>query len=190
MAFMDELKESMRRNKDIAAVFRIAMPGSSELLLVTNKDDKKKKDRITKTVLAILKKYPIVIKLDATDLNTLKNDPAACEKIIRKAELISGEMPDITIKQLNLKPFVIISYALTNLSQKQKMQLKRGLYGKKTTKKYKGKVYESSKDGALKQAKGRKLGKGSIMIPQAAADTIIQVLRSNSVAFEITDIWL
>ena len=83
--------------------------------------------------------------------------------------------------QIELKPFIIVSYDLKNLAPVKKIEVSHKLYGHAQVKK--GKRYEFG--GIVKSMQGMKLGRGAIFLPQNCKEDIIRFLESYSIKYQI-----
>jgi hypothetical protein len=81
-------------------------------------------------------------------------------------------------------------FSLENLSVKNKMKVKRILYGHKTRKVVKGKVYENIKKGIVEELHGLRIGPGTVMIHQKDIPIFENELEKLKLSFKIVDIWL
>jgi len=79
-----------------------------------------------------------------------------------------------------LKPFIIFSYDLKNLSPVKKIAVSHKLYGHAQTKKGKRYVFE----GIIKSMKGYHLGRGAVMVPASCKDDLIRFLESYSIKYQ------
>ncbi len=70
------------------------------------------------------------------------------------------------------------------------MQVKRALYGYRTRKMVKGKVYENEKRGLIKELQGTQVGSGVLLVPHRNAQILEQRLREMKIAYRRVDIWL
>ncbi len=104
--------------------------------------------------------------------------------------MLHGTLPNISIQQLELEPYEIIKYDLSRLSQSDKMKIKRLLYGIKTKKKYKGKIYESKQKGIVEDFGGLRIGIASILIPEKLSWEVENMLRQYDISIRKILIWL
>jgi len=82
---------------------------------------------------------------------------------------------------LKQKPYIIYTFQLNNLTQKNKTKFNRQLYEQKSGKyQYKG---------LLKTAGGEKLSDGCIIIPQSKKALIEKLLRTSQITFNFLNVW-
>jgi len=99
-----------------------------------------------------------------------------------KPELILG-------KKKFLKPAALISYTYGKIPQKDKMFVKRQLYGYKVKKKHKNKEYISKREGIIKEY-GKKMGRATFIIEAKKTDEILKLLDEKGVKYSLTKIWI
>ena len=92
-------------------------------------------------------------------------------------------------KETYLKPALIISYRFPDIPQKDKMFIKRRLYGYKVSTVHKGKEYTSKKDGLVNHY-GKKIGKAVFLIDAEKSDEIIKLFDSKNAIYGITKVWI
>ena len=148
------------------------------------------KNNISNKILDIEKKHDKNINLVFTDSSFKGLDRQFVETILREGITIYGKTPDASIQQLELEPYEIIKFDLSNLDQSKKMKIKRLLYGTKTKKKYKGKIYTSEQKGMVEELGGLRIGIASILIPEKKSWELENILRENGVSLRKITIWL
>ena len=89
------------------------------------------------------------------------------------------------MKKPNLKHFVLISYALKDLNQKEKVKFLRELVGYREKKK--GKLYEHA--GILANVKEQKLGSNVILISIDELESIQNFFSRSNVKVQIKEVW-
>ena len=70
------------------------------------------------------------------------------------------------------------------------MKVKKALYGHKTVKKYKNKVYKSEVIGLIEQFGGRRTGIASVLIPAKRTKEFLHALKSFGAEYEVLDVWI
>ena len=148
------------------------------------------KDSISNTLLDLEKKYNKNINIVFTDSSFKDLDRQFIETILREGITIYGKTPDASIQQLELEPYEIIRFDLSNLDQSKKMKMKRLLYGVKTKKEYKGKTYTNEQKGLVEQLGGLRVGIASVLIPEKKSWELEEVLRKHQVSLRKITIWL
>ena len=148
------------------------------------------KEDVSNQVLNIEKKHDRNINAIFTDKTFKSLDRQFIETILREGIVIYGKMPEISVQRLELEPYEIIRFDLSNLSQSEKMRVKKLLYGIKTKKEYKGKIYESEQKGLVEKFEGLRIGIASILIPEKMSWKAEEVLREYGVNMRKITIWL
>ena len=97
-------------------------------------------------------------------------------------ELILGQ------KQI-LKPAAFISYTFVDIPPKDKMFIKRKLYGYQVKSVHKGKRYLSEGKGIV-QEHGKKMGRATFLIDTAYVDAITTLFQEKKVKNKISKIWV
>jgi len=92
-------------------------------------------------------------------------------------------------KETYMKPALVVSYRFPSIPQKDKMFIKRRLYGYMVRKIYKGKEYISKKEGLVNQY-GKKIGKAVFLIDAKKSDEITKLFDSKNVMYSVTKIWI
>jgi predicted nucleotidyltransferase len=193
---LDELKTISKSNSDIQSTVlfgsyaRKQNHSQSDIdicMIITNE---KSKNKISNQILGLEKKYNKNINILITTPTFKDLDRQLVETILREGIVLYGTLPDISIKQLELEPYVIIKYDLSRLSQSEKMKIKRLLYGIKTKKKYKGKIYESKQKGIVEDFGGLRIGIASILIPEKLSWEVEDKLRQYDISLRKITIWL
>lgn len=108
-------------------------------------------------------------------------DPDFLDNVSREGTIIYGKPIILTTENLQLKPYVIYTYSVANVPQIRKTMLQRALKGYKITRKIKGKLYKSEKNGLLQILKAKKLGKGVIMVPQKNSKEIEKLFTQHDI---------
>ena len=148
------------------------------------------RSNISNKMLDFEEKYDKNINLVFTEPSFKTLDRQFIEIILREGITIYGKKPDASIQQLELEPYEIIKFDLSNLDHSRKMKIKRLLYGIKTKKKYKGKIYTSEQKGLVEELSGLRIGIASILIPEKMSWGLENILRENGVSLRKITIWL
>lgn len=88
-----------------------------------------------------------------------------------------------------LKPMALISYQFGEIASKNKMYVKRRLYGYRVQKTIKGKEYVSEGKGIVTEH-GRKIGRATFIINARKSNEIIKLFEEKGVKYSISKIWL
>ena len=109
---------------------------------------------------------------------------------MKKGILLYAKSPSITIQGLKLEHYTLIVFSLENLNAKEKVKVKRLLYGHKTKKIVKEKLYESEEPGLVRKLGGLRTGAGAVTVPKENLSTLEEELEKRRVKFKEIDIWL
>lgn len=102
----------------------------------------------------------------AFTVNRLRDlDAGLLENLCKEGLLVWGKPLVTDTKRLGLKPFVILSYDISRLPSSEKVRIHRMFHGYRTVRRYKEKEYVSEKEGLIKSAGGRIIGRGVVMFP-------------------------
>jgi hypothetical protein len=110
------------------------------------------------------------------------------ESIARDGIVLKGEPLDPTLSALNLQAQYLVTLYLDHLPQEEKMRLSRELYGYTSARRYKKKRYESRTGGFLDSVGGRRLARGTFLVPARAwpdLDSLIRKHRAKRWAFTV-----
>lgn len=112
-----------------------------------------------------------------------KTDTGLLQNIFQEGRLLylkePAEIPTATI--LQQKPYLIYTFQITNLDQKQKAKFNTELYGRT-----KGKYQYT---GLLQELGGQKLSAGCITIPVNQKQQIEKYFQKNKIKYQQTKIW-
>ena len=112
-----------------------------------------------------------------------KTDTGLLQNIFQEGKILYLREPSdipsaILLKQ---KPYLIYSFQINSLSQKDKVRFNRQLYDQKR----KGYKYK----GLLQETGGQKLSPGCIMVPHAQKEKIEKFFKKLKVTFEQLKVW-
>ena len=126
--------------------------------------------------------------VERSELETL--DPQFLESVIRDGIVLKGRPLELSLRQLRLEPYQLVTLKLDGLSQSEKVRLSRDLYGYSSERKYKRKRYRSRKRGLVEDVGGRKLGRGTFLIPSRAWPDLEALLRNRRGKRWAFTVWL
>lgn len=111
--------------------------------------------------------------------------------ILAQGHLILGNnnYKELFLSKLKLMPFQVIEFNLKHLSKSEKMKFTRMLYGYETTVQYSQKRYKYKHYGILDKVQGRRLGAGSILIPEGHLSIIETKFTRWNVPYSNFRIW-
>lgn len=193
---LEEIKTISKSNSNIQATVLFGSYAREQAHVQSDIDiciivkNEKLQNQISNQILRLEKKYDKNINILITTPALKDLDRQLVETILREGIVLYGTLPYISIQQLELEPYEIIKYDLSRLSQSDKMKIKRLLYGTKTKKKYKGKIYESKQKGIVEDFGGLRIGIASILIPEKLSWEVENMLRQYDLSIRKILIWL
>ena len=152
-------------------------------------DSKADRKRISESVLHMEKKHDKNIQLIITK-NFERLDDYFIKQILTEGILIFGRTPLFSLKNIKSEENVIVKYSLINLSQSEKMKIRKALYGHSTKKVQRGKTYRSSSEGLIKHYGGMYLGRGAFMLPVKKSGNICSMLDDYGIKYQKIEILL
>jgi len=193
---IDEIKEISKNYSELETVIvfgsvaRDQAGKESDLDVCILLKNENIKSNISNKILDLEKKYDKNINLVFANPLFENLDRQFIETLLREGITVFGKTPDASIKQLELEPYEIIKFNLSSLNHSEKMKIKRLLYGIKTKKKYKGKIYTNEQKGLVEELGGLRIGIASILIPEKKSWELENILRENNVSLRKITIWL
>jgi len=124
--------------------------------------------------------------VESENLGTL--DRQFVKSVTLEGKTLKGPPLDPTVGTLDLRPHYLVTLFLSHLAQKTKVQLSRELYGYRSTRRYKRATYVSAQRGLLDRAGGRKLGRGTVLVPAKAwphLEALVRKYRARRWAFTV-----
>lgn len=115
-------------------------------------------------------------------------DPPFLESVARDGIALKGRALDPTVRQLRVEPYQLVTLRLEGLPQAEKVALSRDLYGYESVRRYKRRTYRSRREGFVDEVGGRKLGRGTFLIPARAwprLEALLQKRRAKRWAFTV-----
>ena len=203
--FMDVVFEFVKQVSNISKIYAIFLFGSVAkgeadgrsdvdflIVLDTKQDPNRLNERneVSKIALDLEKKFNKNIQLVFSNIKFEGLDGHFVEETLREGIILYGRAPIITEEKLGFLPYIIIYYRLTNLNKSDKMKVKRALYGYKTKRRYKGKLYTSEMNGLVRKLDGKRTGIASILLPYRNSKTVLDTLENFGVKINKTIVWL
>jgi len=148
------------------------------------------RSKVSNIALDLEKKFDKNIQLVFSNINFDKLDGQFIEDVLRGGIILFGRAPIIIDKKLGFSSYVLIHYELTDLSRSDKMKVKRALYGYKTKRRHKGKVYTSQMEGLVKELNGKRTGIASILIPYRKSQPVLETLEKFGAKINKEMVWL
>ena len=146
-----------------------------DLLIVSPRDSH---EELALELYRIGARYDVTVSpylVEPTELESL--DPQFLESVLRDGVVLKGKPLEPSLRALQLEPYQLVTLQLGRLSQREKVGLSRDLYGYRSERKYKRKTYRSRKKGFLDRVGGRKLGRGTFLIPSRVWPELEALLR-------------
>ncbi|MCQ9206679.1 MAG: nucleotidyltransferase domain-containing protein [Omnitrophica bacterium] len=112
------------------------------------------------------------------------------QKVFSEGLILYAKKLSLKLNNISMKPYVFISYDLRKLDHSEKMKLRNILFGYKTRKKHKKKIYTATKPGLVKKLGGRKIGIGTFMLPKENLSQLEKVLNSFNILYKTIDTWI
>ena len=153
-----------------------------DLLVLTTKKETEKE--IEDKVIALESEIGRNIQPTIRTIGELqKTDTGLLQNIFQEGKVLylkePAELPTATL--LQQKPYIIYSFQIISLTQRDKVRFNRGLYAQKIRSyKYKG---------LLQEMGGQKLSAGCVMIPLANKEPVEKFFKKFKVKFEEMRVW-
>lgn len=195
-AILKRLKEKLEGNVEAALVFGSVARGEADnrsdvdLFVILKDTEPGGSAGVASLVSEVEKEFNRPVQTIISDKKFSKLEPQFLETILREHILIAGKVPEITISALQLEPYSIIKYDLSNLSHPEKKQVTGLLYGRKTEKRYKEKLYINTKRGIVNETNSLRIGIASILVPDKESKKIIDLLRIHGAKVRVINAWL
>jgi predicted nucleotidyltransferase len=159
-----------------------------DLLVVAPRDVH---DEVAQDLFRIGAKYDVTVSpylVERAELDTL--DPQFLESVTRDGVALKGRPLDPSVRQLRVEPYQLVTLQLERLPHGEKVALSRDLYGYESTRKYRHKTYRSRKEGLIERVGGRKLGRGTFLIPTRAWPELEALLRKRGAQRWAFTVWV
>lgn len=92
-------------------------------------------------------------------------------------------------KKDNLKPAAFVSYVFGEIPAKDKMYVKRKLYGYQVKSTHQGKEYLNEGKGII-QEHGKKMGRATFLINSDHLDDVLDLFHDKKVKYKLTKVWV
>ncbi len=159
-----------------------------DLLIIAPRDSH---EELARDLYRIGARYDVTVSpylVERTELESL--DPQFLESIVRDGVVLKGKPLEPSLRVLQLEPYQLVTLQLDRLNQREKVRLSRDLYGYSSERKYKRKRYRSRKKGFLERVGGRKLGRGTFLIPSRVWPELEAILRKRGGKRWAFTVWL
>ena len=109
---------------------------------------------------------------------------------VTKDGIVLYAPPELILGQKKyLKPAAFISYTFGDIPAKDKMFVKRKLYGYKVKSVHKGKEYLNEGKGMV-QEHGKKMGRATFLIDKEHVDDIVNLFKKYKVQYKLSKVWV
>ena len=115
---------------------------------------------------------PLVLRVDEID----RLDRQFLDSVSREGVPLAGPPLAVSLQDLHLRPIRVVSFDVSHLPPSDKMRLYRLLDGYATVKRRGRKRYERKVDGFLREVGGRRVGRGAVVVPEAALPRLEEIL--------------
>ena len=115
---------------------------------------------------------PVVVPAD--DIHRL--DRQFLDSVLREGVPLKGPLPTVSLQELQLRPIRVVSFDVSHLPPSDKMRLYRLLDGYSTVKRRGRKRYERKVAGFLREVGGWRIGRGAVVVPEAALPRLEEIL--------------
>jgi len=203
--FKDLIFEFVKRASDVDTLHSVVLFGSvakgeadarsdADILVVFDSLKSvsriKERSKISQISLDLEKEFNKNIQIVFTNKKFEKLDRQFVETVFREGIVLYGKIPQVDVKKLKLEPYSLVYFSLKKLSKADKMRVKKALYGHRTAKKYKNKVYKSETVGLIEQFGGMRTGIASVLVPAKKTKEFVGVLKRFGAEYEVLDIWV
>jgi predicted nucleotidyltransferase len=119
-----------------------------------------------------------------TEKELAETDTGLLQNLFLEGKILFLREPlDVDVsKLLNLRPYIIYTFDLGNLGQKEKAKFNREFYPR-TRENY-------NYPGVLTELKGEKLGSGCVLIPFSAKKAVEKFFNAYKITFSVRRIWM
>jgi predicted nucleotidyltransferase len=147
-------------------------------------------EAISSAALDVGREFDRSIQLVVTNAAFSGLDDYFVETVLAEGKVLYARDMPIKVEAMELEPYSIVTYSLENLSQSDKMRVKRRLHGRVSRRTYKDKEYVSKYEGLVRELGGISLGRGSVLVPAKALQKLEDVLKEFKVRYRATPAWL
>jgi predicted nucleotidyltransferase len=117
-------------------------------------------------------------------------DRQLLESVVRQGQTLVGRLPRLGMRELDLEPVRLLALDLRGIDQPSKVRLERELFGYRSRRRYRGKVYASRTLGRLERLGGRRVGRGVVIVPERAVGEVDRLLRSHRARRVFVPAWI
>lgn len=148
------------------------------------------REKISEVALSLERLYGRNIEIVFCDRNFSDLEDYFIERVLSEGVVLYSVAPRIEVKGLQLDCYALIVYKLDGLDPKSKMKINRAMFGYRSRKVVKGRVYTTEKKGVVAEVGGSPIGRDALIVPRKYAKDVEQKLGSSNVRFKSIDMWL
>ena len=104
-------------------------------------------------------------------------EPSELDKILSEGIQVMGSMEKQAILNGIKQPHVLIIYDLSDLRARERVALRKELFGVEEVKVVGSSVYKTTRDGLIEKVGGARIGRDSLVVPRDKADEVIAFLE-------------
>lgn len=175
--FGSAARNEAREDSDIDLLVLSRSPGATRRVLKAI--DRVERERGVK-ISTLISHFPSLSDIDRQLLET----------IVRQGRSLVGALPDLGVRALDLEPVRMLSLTLRGIDQRSKVRLERELFGYRSHRRYRQKVYSSRTRGRLELLGGRRIGRSLVIVPERAVGEVDRLLRSYGARRVFVPAWI
>jgi len=193
-AVEDLRKALLRRDVRAAVVFGSVARGQagedSDLDLLIVPRSRRDEDAVLEEVRRVEAESGVRIAAILASPSLRELERQFLDSILREGKPIVGRMPTVGVRELDLEPMRLVAFDLRDLPQREKVRLERELFGLRTRKRYKSKEYIREVRGKLDEWDGRKIGRGTLLVPERSVSELDALLRAHRAKRTLIPVWV
>lgn len=159
-----------------------------DFFIVLDKKNRKIQKQVQDIAYALEKRYDRSVQLTFSGRSLEGVDASFLEDVFGNGLVVFSREMVLKVRNLRLDPLAVFSFSMNNLSQADKMRVKRALYGGESHSSYKEKVYRTQAAGLI--PKENRLGKGAFIAERSKSRTIEEIFKKFGVNHKKTDVWM
>ncbi|MCE5213574.1 MAG: nucleotidyltransferase domain-containing protein [Methanobacterium sp.] len=128
-------------------------------------------------------------KLHHLTTDELKDNPKVVDALSGEGILLQGNPVVLSLKEMELKPKMIISYNTTELAQNDRSKLNRALFGGVSTYLQRNVRKRKNYPGLVEKLHAEHIGKGVLLIDKRNASEITNTLNGFKAQYKEIPIW-
>jgi len=148
------------------------------------------REKILSIVSMLQNRYNRSIQVIISNRDYDSQDKYFLQKVFSEGLILYGKKLSLKLNNISMKPYIFVSYNLKKLKHSEKMKLKNILFGYKTKKRHKKKLYTTTRPGLVKRLGGRKFGIGTFMLPKENFPQLEKTLNRFNILYKTMDTWI